>query len=508
MTHAYADNTIFYGDLHNHCGISYGHGSLEDAYRNARLQLDFASVTPHAYWPDIPAGVSGLEDVVTYHQAGFAKAAAHWSAYRAMTDDLNDEGRFVTLPSWEWHSLRYGDHCIYYHGPGGAIIPAPDLNTLRAALRKVEQAGTRAFLIPHHIGYKQGRRGIAWAEWTPEFSPVAEIISMHGTAESDDAPLPYLHTMGPRDGGSTYHAGLRHGHIVGAIGSTDHHSAHPGSYGYGRLAMWASDLSRDALWAAIAARRTYALTGDRIALEFSLNDAPMGAVLPFTPVREIAVAVAGGDALDMVEVLRNDVVVQRWTPPVARPSAESGPAQVALELGWGEGDRDTTWDVDLAVEHGRLVAIEPRFRGRVIVAPQEQADEACVFSTLAPPMPDRVAFTTRTFGNPTVRTPATQGVSLTIDGDDGTVIVGTINGRPIAVTLGELAGGSVAGHIGPFLAPAYHFGRPVSRADSHCDFAWTERASGEARDWYSVRVRQRNEQWAWSSPIWVEARDR
>jgi len=49
MPHAYTDRTVYYGDLHNHCGSSYGHGSLEDAYRNARLQLDFASVTPHAY---------------------------------------------------------------------------------------------------------------------------------------------------------------------------------------------------------------------------------------------------------------------------------------------------------------------------------------------------------------------------------------------------------------------------------------------------------------------------
>ena len=45
----------FYGDLHNHCGISYGHGSLENALRNATLPLDFVSITGHAYWPDMPA---------------------------------------------------------------------------------------------------------------------------------------------------------------------------------------------------------------------------------------------------------------------------------------------------------------------------------------------------------------------------------------------------------------------------------------------------------------------
>ena len=44
----YQNLQVFYGDLHPHCGISYGHGSLEDALRNAKEQLDFCSVTGHA----------------------------------------------------------------------------------------------------------------------------------------------------------------------------------------------------------------------------------------------------------------------------------------------------------------------------------------------------------------------------------------------------------------------------------------------------------------------------
>ncbi len=495
----------FYGDLHNHCGISYGHGALDDAYRNARLQLDFASVTPHAYWPDIPEGVAGLEDVVAYHRAGFAKAASHWHDYRATTDALNDPGRFVTLPSWEWHSLRHGDHCIYYRGPGGEIIPAADLEELRTVLRTVEGSGTRAFLIPHHIGYRQGRRGINWADWTPEFSPVAEIISMHGAAESDDAPYPYLHTMGPRDGGSTYHAGLQRGYIVGAIGSTDHHSAHPGSHGYGRLAVWATDLSRDGIWAAIAARRTYALTGDRIALRFSLNEAPMGTVLGYTPEREIEVEVEGGDTIDSVEVLCNGAVIHRWTPPLLRLPHSDGPLKVALELGWGEAERDTDWTCDLRIEHGALLDVEPRFRGDVVVAPQERERQRYAFSSWDRPEPNRVRCATRTFGNPTVRTPATQGVCMKLVGDAHTTIAGTINGDPVMVTLGDLANGSVAGYLGSFLAPAYHFHRPVHSDAFCCAFASAHRSEGTGRDWYTVRVRQRNEQWAWSSPIWVEA---
>ena len=150
------------------------------------------------------------------------------------------------------------------------------LEDMRQELRAWAERGVESLLIPHHIGYRQGYRGINWATFSPELSPVVEIMSMHGCSESDDAPYPMLHTMGPRDGGSTYQHGLALGHVVGAIGSTDHHSAHPGSYGHGRVAVWAESLTRQAVLAARRSRRCYALTGDRIDLRLSINGAEMG----------------------------------------------------------------------------------------------------------------------------------------------------------------------------------------------------------------------------------------
>ena len=39
---------IYWGDLHNHCGITYGFGSLENAIQRARGRLDFCAFTGHA----------------------------------------------------------------------------------------------------------------------------------------------------------------------------------------------------------------------------------------------------------------------------------------------------------------------------------------------------------------------------------------------------------------------------------------------------------------------------
>ena len=50
----YGDYKLYWGDLHTHCNITYGHGSMEDALEAATQQLDFCCIVAHALWPDIP----------------------------------------------------------------------------------------------------------------------------------------------------------------------------------------------------------------------------------------------------------------------------------------------------------------------------------------------------------------------------------------------------------------------------------------------------------------------
>ena len=48
-----SEKNIYWGDLHSHCDISYGDGKLVNAISRASDQLDFCTVTGHAFWPDI-----------------------------------------------------------------------------------------------------------------------------------------------------------------------------------------------------------------------------------------------------------------------------------------------------------------------------------------------------------------------------------------------------------------------------------------------------------------------
>ncbi len=499
---AYADLNVYYGDIHNHCELSYGAGSLADAFHNARLQLDFASVTLHGHWDDMPQDDPRLGYLVDYHRQGFERARAAWGGYLQATDAANEDGRFVTFPSFEWHSMRYGDHCIYFRDVATPeIFHVAHIKALRARLRRHPHP---SWLIPHHIGYKQGFRGVNWAQFTSELSPVVEIMSFHGAAEHSRAEPEYRHAMGPRDHGSTAQVALAQGHVFGFIGSSDHHSAHPGHYGYGQVAVWADELSRAAIWSAISQRRAYAITGDRIALQFALNRAPMGAVIPYARDRQIEVSLDAASAIDYVEVLRNNRVIHRESVLVGEADY-SAPVKVRLEMGWGELETLTDWEVDLRVEGGELLSIEPHLRGHDIGIPVIGDRTPCVLSRLEYAGGNRLWLRTQTPRNASVTSSSTQAITLVIAGDAYSAICGTVNGIALRLPLAEIADGSRSFYTGGFVSPSFVFHRALPLAERRHAFALSHESAGSEREWYYTRVRLRNGQWAWCSPIWVEA---
>ena len=495
---AYHKLNVFYGDIHNHCDLSYGHGSLADALSNARLQLDFVSVVVHAVWPDLPADDPELAYLVDYHEKGFTKAQANWAGYLQDIDDANIDSEFVTFPSFEWHSIEYGDYCVYYKQVQAdlPIIDAPDLESLRSELGKIS---CPTFLIPHHIGYRQGSRGINWQAFTEDLSPVAEIFSFHGLSETSEGPYPYLHSMGPRHEHSTAQYGWEQGNIVGVIGSTDHHNAFPGSYGYGRMGVWAESCTRDAIWDAIQKRRTYVLTGDRIDLAFSMNDTAMGGICSVDNKREISVDVVAGDSIDYIDVLHNNRIIHREN--VLPQAGTDGHFKVYVEMGWGEQQDAFDWDVSLSITNGVLQDVEPRFRG---IAPTASDSDREFAYTRLENNENHVRILTKTYRNPSLHTAGTEGIALEIEGTRDTLIVVTINGQQNEVCLGDLMTGSRTFYTGGFVSPALCLHQAVPQSDYQHHFTITHKQESDSRDWYYVRVRQRNNQWAWSSPIWIE----
>ena len=499
---------LYWGDLHSHCSISYGHGTVEQALLRGRQQLDFCSVTGHAFWPDMPTDREQYAEIIDYHHAGFATLASNWDELLRLQEQGTVEGEFIALPSYEWHSLAYGDHNVYAAGPQLPLVDAPDLPGLREVARQSE-----AIAIPHHIGYHAGYRGINWDAYREDISPFVEIFSLHGCSLSDDAPYPMLHDMGPRDAGSTAEAGWRRGHKFGIVGGTDHHAAYPGSHGDGRMGVFAKDLTRQSLLDAFRARRVYAATGDRIDARMWLNDAFIGETVQGPGERVIRVDVRGCDALDKVELVKNDRIIERLFP-VTSDAQDTQPKRYRLRLtwGWGRNTVPVEWDAQLSLSEGEIRTVETLFSGQAIVAPKTEGsqragnvlDEVDLPHAITESSDGMVAWRSITTGNKSMRHETTQGLSLELEAPLSATISLDVNGQRYDHPLAELLHAGRTHFLRGWLSEAIRIG-PLVPLEECTVTAEFRDMPDQPTDLYRLNVAQKNNQWAWLTPIWVES---
>jgi hypothetical protein len=509
---------LYFGDIHNHCGVSYGHGPLPDALRNAALQLDFASITGHAAWPDMDEGVMPPE-VVDYHLEGFRKFKENRAMYAEALERANVPGSFVTIGGYELHSFRYGDYTVLQKDTGAPMILPEDGDAMLRHLRNTVAERDGIILMPHHIGYKTGFRGMDWNAYNPEASPLVEIVSMHGCAETENRAFPYLHTMGPLDDANTVQAGLARGFMFGVTGSTDHHSAHPGSYGYGKTAVWATGLTREAVWQAFLERRTYAVTGDRIHCAFSVNGEPMGGMARESAGdRIIRFEVRGGDALSRLEIIKNNRV---WYQKNYIPSGSAYGAgsvsgnlpgtslrgkllrgKVYFEMGWGEKGVLHEWDVQVRLDRLAIESFEPQFRGIDVVDPLDRTGERFSFTSVPERTKSSVHVRTVTFGNATSVTSQTQGFCLELAGTADGIVELVMDGAVHKIPLRDLVESGKVFYLAGFLSSALKVHRFVPEGDYTDDITLTD-PEKKPGDVYYGRLVQQNLQSAWTSPVRV-----
>lgn len=495
-----APQRIYWGDLHCHSNLTYGEGDPETGMQAAREHLDFAAITAHAAWPDMPNEPGRLGWVMDFHKRGFAKARQGWPGFLEMMKRYREDGRFIPFASYEWHSMKYGDHHVVYRDFDGALVVPDTLEAMKAQLE-----GRYAMVVPHHIGYPKGYRGIDWDYFTPRLSPVVEITSKHGTSETDYGPNRMLHTMGPRTVEGSAAEGLRRGHHFGFIGSTDNHSGFPGSYGEGRLAVFARALTARDLWEAIQDRRTYAATGDRIEMHFDLNGQGMGTLLPNARRKEISVRVRGEDFVDYVEIIRNGVRIRRFNGLFPGSVAPKKVMRVKFRLEWGWGEQQTlmTWNGECRVTDGKILNVTPYFRGQLLLAPRRDEEKSQPSFTPVHRIHSRTgqgfAFHSYTYGNPNTTTPATCSVVVEAEMDLSGRVTVTANGHRLSYTLSQLLEGTRASFVRGWLSEAVQIHRAVPSNALDVKETFVDAFPGPA--YYYARVRQYNGQWAWSSPI-------
>jgi hypothetical protein len=491
---------LFFGDLHNHNAVGYAKGSLERSIDLAREHLDFFAFTGHASWHDMP---EMPENRHMLWVNGFKTHSEHWPKTRTLIREANDE-RFVALLGYEWHSSQFGDYCLIFpEDQGELFLPDHVEKLLDFAQSK------QALAIPHHVGYKQGWRGANFAHFRPGVSPVVEVFSEHGCTEADRAPFPMLrHSLGGRSTANTIARQLEKGLRFGFVASSDDHLGYPGAYGEGVCGVWADSLAAASLIEAIRARRTYALTGDRMVLEVSLNDQPMGSSLPAVTDRQIDVRVEGQDSLAMVELVRSGRVIERYFPEdhAQTPPRLPGRVKCRVQFGWGPWGtlnlaRVCPWDMTLRMSGGgkferALACFQSAPFG------EELRDKLVAVSDTELKL---TAFTTREH---CFAEDPTKAVACEIEGGPDAVLALELrapSAMKVEARLGDLVRDNVVEFTGPFTTESFIIGRLVGPSEYSATIRWQDRAAmgRPAPDWYYVRATQHNGHMAWSSPIWV-----
>lgn len=536
------DYKIFWGDTHHN---SYTSGqqspSIDEILAFVRTHLDFYSgayYTPIAEKlplrrdqidiavPQRGGHLSEQSAIPTDAWQGIraertkdaATIARHWAEFEQATAAHNSPGQFVTFPGYEWQGDgSWGDHNVIYQHEGFPVHTVKILPELYTALR-----GQPALAIPHHTAYHPGIRAPRWANCDDQISPFAEIYSIHGCSETDEEWIGLRRNshMGPGVSGGTYQDALNHGLHLGAICSTDNWTNMPGRWGHGLMAVLATELTRESLWEAFHQRRVYGVTGDRIELDFTCNGHPMGSILEKTAKRYLAVTVRGQDAIDRIEILRNDRVIAtychqgQWQVP-NRPTR----FKLRIEAGWGPriGELPTlkrNWLGEVRLSQGRFVGWSPCWITRGQSVPQLDGGKA--------------SFQMESLQ--TLVTEQSQGaIVLEFEADPAAVITVQLNGETIQERINNLAQGSrilwyreeclelIRQMTG--VDPAtlqrqdplfYHFAfksklhRIIPEAGYSARFSLTDTDPLPEKTHYRVRVEQRNGQRAWSSPIWME----
>ena len=495
------EKKLYWGDLHNHNDVGYAKGSLKRSYEIAQSHLDFYCFTPHSQWHDQPENAN-----MKRFKEAYTRVNRDWDTIKRFANNYYRPGRFVTFLGYEWHSSTFGDSHIIMPGSEGDLVYPGDINELQKFARE-----QNAILIPHHPAYMKEYRGQNWDYiGDSDVTPVVEIFSEHGNAESDRSPSPYIrHSMGGRYTQNTIQYLWSLGKQVGVVASSDDHLGYPGGYGEGMVAVYADTLTRESVMEAIKARRTYGISADRIELDFRINGHYMGESIPFTESRDISVMVKGKDVVDRVEVLRNNEVIHRYFP-VDNDNTDNSwdkPVLCRIEYGWGPWSglnvpRTIDWDFDVEVKNGRILSATPCFQS----GPLDEIRRNIITNVDA----NRCSFISYTGRIEAFEERPTNSVILEIQGTPETELILSLD-KPSSlnhqISLEQLTKSNDIFFTGDMTSESVMVHRVVFDENYSAEFELSDKTRRGGGDWYYVRVIQSNGSIAWSSPIWINNRE-
>lgn len=290
---------VYYGHLHNHCSVSDGTGTPDQAYNYARYtgKLDFFSLADHSS----------------------AITATEWTSMKAAADKYNQDGVFTALCGFEWTENVLGHVAVI--NSDNYITTASPYNTFSGLCNWLNSNECVAFF--NHPG-RNNSTGLEFDHFTS--IPTNKFVGMELWNKTDRFPV-YYYTDGyyPNDGNKSWiDEAISRGWKIGASGSEDNHSGTWGTATNSKLAVLAPANNRTEIYNALKARRFFTTYDRNLALSFKIGGNEMGSTITGASYDlNILAADADGEMFTEVKLLKNGTLLQSWAPYSAQVNITS-----------------------------------------------------------------------------------------------------------------------------------------------------------------------------------------
>lgn len=464
---------LYFGDMHGQTAETVGTGSLDRYFSFAR---DKAFI-----------------DFTGWQGNDFQINDAKWNAVRNATKKYNKPNEFITFLGYEWSGLTQngGDNNIYFFDDNETFYPNSNwlelpgttnvknnAPTLPDLLEKVK--GREDVMIIPHIGGRYGT--LEYAD--PDFTPVIEVHSHHGTFEwfITDA--------------------MKARKKVGFIATSDDHTCRQGmSYPLskdgkassfdvtsGYTAVYAKDLTRESIWNAIKARYCYATTFNRMILEVNMSGHHMGEDVQAKIDSSMDVSVSSNSPIDTIELYN-------WDKKIEHINMRKKDSK-RFRLAWSgvrvrTRKKSTKWDGSIEIKDGSIINVKEYAFDRRDQGVKEQTE-------------NYISWTSNTSGD-------YDGVILDLDFNENTELVFKSQPKDFTIKVSE-----IGEDLTIIPAGGENLKIEISLANEECKNeqeyiaacnvvkTFTNMETNECGNAYWVRVLQEDGNMAWSSPIFTK----
>lgn len=289
---------VYYGDLHNHCNVSDGQGTVDAAYNYAKnvSQLDFFGLADHA-------------NLISQSE---------WTLIKNTANAYNEDSVFAAFYGFEWTTYFSYGHVTVVNTEDFCSNGSPT-NTFVGLINWLGTRNGIAFF--NHPGWD----AFAFNEFDHFADPPSDKFVGIELFNDLDGFSKYYYNNGyyNNDGNKGYYdEALIRAWKIGAAGGDDNHTANWGNKTPWRTGVLATAKTRTDIFSAFQARRFFSTMDKNLVVSININGFDMGSTIQGGNWTAVVEAFDGDNELITdIKLMKNGSLLSTWEQDDTHPVA-------------------------------------------------------------------------------------------------------------------------------------------------------------------------------------------